>query len=170
MATDLPEYVDARRLAEQGKPVRGRVSPDKLSRLGDPYRAKRAVDVDLMFEIDDDRIRVRGSIKTELEAICQRCLEWMRIDMAQNIDGLIVTEQVAAAFEDNERQDFLIADDERLRLASYVEEEILLAMPMVPMHDEGVCGPPGNGAPIAIAGRKKPFADLAELMKDKDAK
>jgi uncharacterized protein len=50
----------------------------------------------------------------------------------------------------------------QMRVLDWVEDEILLALPIAPRHDEGKCLAPENpaAAPDAVGG---PFAQLGEL-------
>jgi uncharacterized protein len=60
-----------------------------------------------------------------------------------------------------------LAPEDRIRLAELVEEELLLAMPRAPRHDEDKCpARPGGDAPEETRGPvQKPFADLGRLLK-----
>jgi uncharacterized protein len=53
-------------------------------------------------------------------------------------------------------------------LAELVEEELLLAMPMFPVHRDGECTAPGSKPePASVPDARNPFAALGAL-KDKD--
>jgi len=57
-----------------------------------------------------------------------------------------------------------------LNLAEFVEDELLLGAPMVALHDEGTCVPPGE-APVqeaVVAGRRRPFGELGSLLGRKE--
>jgi uncharacterized protein len=56
----------------------------------------------------------------------------------------------------------------RISLAELVEEELLLALPLVPMHGEGTeCSRRAvPQTPVADERKQRPFAGLRDLMKD----
>jgi len=69
-----------------------------------------------------------------------------------------------------EEYDPLLVAGERVRLADLVEDELILALPQIPMHDPGECqaaavGTDSAAAPEGTAERASPFASLAELRR-----
>jgi uncharacterized metal-binding protein YceD (DUF177 family) len=74
------------------------------------------------------------------------------------------TEEVPGGF------DPVIGDPERLSVTDLVEEQILLGMPLVPMHEDAAeCGESAAGEHIVAAeapaeDKQRPFANLRELL------
>ena len=104
--------------------------------------------------------------------ICQRCLEEMELAIeAQTQVGLIATEADMARVP--EELEPVLAPDGRISVAELVEEELLLTLPIVPLHADAADGTcvVAPEAPLATDGREvetqKPFAQLAELLKRK---
>jgi uncharacterized protein len=101
---------------------------------------------------------------------CQRCLGTMEVglDAATEV-GLIVTEADASRVP--EELEPVLAPDGRISIGELVEEELLLTLPIVPLHEEAdACHVAPAVAPLAAdaAGEpetQKPFAQLAELLK-----
>ncbi len=92
-----------------------------------------------------------------LEVVCQRCLQPM--PMPVDVDVLLelaASRELAEAADDEVDRAVAGCD---MDAASLIEDELILALPMVPMHAE--C------APIESTGaaRQSPFAVLAELGK-----
>lgn len=99
---------------------------------------------------------------------CQRCLQ--PFEQALDIDRRIRFVQGEARAEalDAEIDDDVLAFSKALNLRELVEDELLLALPIVPRHD-GVCPQPlqvaGDAAPPPddVPGRPHPFAALQRL-------
>jgi len=100
---------------------------------------------------------------------CQRCLR--PLDEAVHVDRhfrFVADEETAAALDD-EIEDEVLALPKTLNLRDLVEDEMLLALPLVPRHD--VCPeaiPMQFGDVEEVEEKANPFASLALLRKDKD--
>ena len=100
---------------------------------------------------------------------CQRCL--LPLDEAVRVDRhfrFVADEDTAAAMDD-EMEDEVLALPKSLNLRDLVEDEMLLALPLVPRHD--VCPetvPLQFGDLEEVEEKSNPFASLALLRKDKD--
>jgi uncharacterized protein len=99
---------------------------------------------------------------------CQRCLQ--PLDEAVHVDRhfrFVADEDTAAALDD-EVEDEVLALPKTLNLRELVEDEMLLALPLVPRHD--VCPemiPMQFGDVELVEEKANPFASLALLRKDK---
>jgi uncharacterized protein len=101
---------------------------------------------------------------------CQRCLESMDVGVeAATQVGLIATEADAGRVP--EELEPVLAPEGRISVGELVEEELLLTLPIVPLHtqaDRGVCVI-ADAPSLASSGREeevqRPFAQLAELLK-----
>ena len=101
---------------------------------------------------------------------CQRCL--LPLDEAVHVDRQFrfVDDEATAAALDDEMEDEVLALPKSLNLRDLVEDEMLLALPLVPRHD--VCPEPVTlqfgDVEIVEADTAHPFAGLALLRKDED--
>jgi uncharacterized protein len=106
--------------------------------------------------------------------LCQRCLGALDVRVeADTRVGLIAAEadmnRVPEEFEP------VLAPDGRISVGELVEEELLLTLPIVPLHadtDGGVTCVAADAPPLATDGREeektqRPFEQLAELLKRK---
>ena len=116
--------------------------------------------------------RAQGRITADvwLEALpevrCQRCLGPMLLPVrSQSRVTLVATEGEADAVAPD--LEVVLAPEDRIRLADLIEEELLLAMPGAPRHEEEECpARAGDDAPEEMkAPVQKPFADLGRLLK-----
>ena len=126
------------------------------------------VRVRLAFGRDEDgRRRVQGRVETSLVLVCQRCLEPVQQEVAADVDLMVVwSEEQAKALPAD--LDPLLVTEERMTLAELVEEELLLAMPLVALHDQCPDPPPQSAGDPGDQDDNQsdpdnPFAVLARL-------
>jgi len=121
---------------------------------------------------------VTGRVQARLRLPCQRCLGVVEIAIDVPLSlGLVTTEALAEALP-SDLEPLIVIDDQVSPLA-LIEDELLLAIPTIPRHDEGDCQAPApalvnnqnQGANIASACTEKaphPFAILRGLKRDQD--
>lgn len=104
---------------------------------------------------------------TVLPLTCQRCLTPVDVALAVNRSFRFVADEETAAALDDESEDDVLALDPEFDLATLVEDELLMEIPLVPRHEEcpvevklEVVDP---GFDAALAEKPKPFAALAQL-------
>jgi uncharacterized protein len=136
----LPQYVDPLRLAETEESIAGRLAVSAMPRLKEVLRDDTGVvDFRLTFRRDEQGpVRVFGEFSTSLCLACQRCLEPVTLALAGTIDVAPVaqeggTQGVPAGAEP------LILSEGRIHLLGFIEDEVLLALPIAPMHERGEC-------------------------------
>lgn len=110
-------------------------------------------------------LHVRASVSIPLE--CQRCLQPVveALDVERSLR--FVSDEAAAAELDAESEDDVLALTRALDLRLLLEDELLLALPIVPRH--GVCPQPLQAAPAEPVehpeARPNPFAALRALKR-----
>ena len=102
--------------------------------------------------------------------VCQRCLQAMDVGVeAATQVGLIASE--ADADRVPEELEPVLAPNGRISVGELVEEELLLTLPIVPLHSEGeggvcvVADTPAAATEERGEEVQRPFAGLAELLK-----
>ncbi len=163
MATELPDEVDCRQLADEVGSISGSIPAARLTNISGVFRLAGSARVRLDFRLDEDRhVAIDGEIEAPIEAQCQRCLEWMSLELCIKVCALAMpSADDDFAFEQN----VIAAPAGQLKLADLVEDEILLACPMIPAHGERSCDSPAGSGPQPDE-RYKPFAGLADLIKN----
>jgi uncharacterized protein len=140
MSDRLPEYIDPWHFAEIGKELTGQVRLTSLPRLKEIMQDQAGVaEIALSFQKGANRqVHISGHVKADLKLECQRCLEPVIISVASDMDVVVVEgyDEAKLLADDVEP---LLAGDNRIRLNEVIEEELLLALPQVPMHPEGEC-------------------------------
>lgn len=103
--------------------------------------------------------------QAELDLTCQRCLQAYRQPLQVDRWLRFVSEEAEAAALDADSDDDVLALERHLDAQALVEDELLLALPIVPRHE--VCPQPLVAAnaelPDAEPVRPNPFAALAAL-------
>lgn len=167
----LPERIDPYRFAETRRILEGRLGVASMQRLaGHLSDDSGEVQVELAFGVDDEGIRyVRGRLHAALVVPCQRCLGDMTLAVDTDVClGMIADESLAERLP--EPYDPLVVGDEPLYLRDIVEDELILALPVVARH-AGACagemsaGPEEEQEQVSEGGeeRENPFAALAKL-------
>ena len=102
---------------------------------------------------------------------CQRCMRPMEMILDSTTEVALILAEADAA-EVPEDLEPVLAREGRTSIGELVEEELLLALPIVPLHEElSECAVPAS-APL-LAGEEpehvtqRPFAGLGDLMRDK---
>lgn len=170
----LPAEIDPFQLAAEGAVLEGEVSQANFDRLiPDPAARTRPVEIRLeFFPAENDAVLARGHVETEVPLICQRCMEPMTQRVVAQPEILFVRPQQATALTQQGIE--VIAVEGRIDLRHLLEDELLLGLPMIPMHDRAVCPAAkhikeqtGKTALEEGEERQQPFAGLKALLDSK---
>lgn len=148
-ASDIPVHaLDLRQIARSGDALKGQVSLDRLSRWqeGAPewHETGGATPLCLSWEAHVDiRQPVGGKEQVWLNLcfdghvpqICQRCLTVYLEPIAVDRWFRFVPDEATAEAEDDESEEDLLVWTPRFNLLDLIEDELLLALPLVPMHE-----------------------------------
>ncbi len=103
---------------------------------------------------------------------CQRCLTPVDVPLDVDREFRFVADEATAEALDDESEEDLLAMSREFALRELIEDELLMALPVVPRHD--VCPTPVSMASSdedfeeASAQKPNPFAALAALRNTKD--
>ena len=140
MLEQLPETVKPFSLADSRQALDGELPLARMPRLTEQLDdSSGTVAVTLQFGCDSQRIPfVQGRIRADLTMTCQRCMESVRVPV--NIDFSLALLRSAAGMNELPVQyEPLVVDSARMSLLAMVEDELLLALPIVAMHDTAEC-------------------------------
>ena len=170
MSTRLPVEVNPYRLVEQKRELEGEFEVAGFSRISDLLADKTGVfSVKLSFFKNESGLpTIKGHVTGELSLVCQRCLTPAPIAIDNPIELVLVSsdekaEQLQGAYET------YLVDDGRIILQDFVEDEVLLNIPQMVMHDQ--CEPykplieatPETIAKTVQEEKENPFAVLQNL-------
>lgn len=163
----LPNKVDPRRSADQGVSYADCHLPlNRLSRLTSfLVDSDGDIDVSLFFGVDEQRQRyLSGTAAIKVNLLCQRCLEPVAVQLNAELNlGIVSDEEDAKNLP--QRYDPLLIESEFFDPASAVEDELILTLPIVPLHDDcEVKKSYGDEQQAAEDDKKEnPFSILAQL-------
>ncbi|MCK9688325.1 YceD family protein [Scleromatobacter humisilvae] len=169
---ELPRLADSECPLDAGSPIKAKADapglpPRSASDLGRRVRWHAVGSTRTVGGEDQIWLHLLAGADVILQ--CQRCL--LPLDEAVHVDRhfrFVADEDTAAALDD-ESEDEILALPRTLNLRDLVEDEMLLALPLVPRHD--VCPeavPMQFGDVEIVEEEANPFASLALLRKDKD--
>jgi uncharacterized protein len=117
-------------------------------------RAKLAVSPELWLDLT-------AAVPVRLE--CQRCLQPLAWPLAVDRRLRFVRGEQEAARLDEELEEDVLELEPRLNLLALIEDELILALPLVPRHEQ--CPQPLPAPPVAdgASEAEHPFAALARL-------
>ncbi|MGB2360010.1 MAG: YceD family protein [Porticoccaceae bacterium] len=136
----LPNQIDPRKLALQGNLLEGTVNVADLTRLESSVSAICGpLEASIQFGLDESRAKIaEGQARVPVETVCQRCLDPVRLDLQAKFAVQVIWSEdhlnrVAANYEP-----WLVVD-KLANLNELLEDEILLALPLVNYHPVGEC-------------------------------
>lgn len=166
-ADGMPRQLDAMQFARTSGVLDGVTDVALLERVAQECSAIPAlIDWSIAGQVDDEgacwlELALAGSLTLQ----CQRCLE----DVTTGVRSRSRFRLVPAG-EDWGDQDLDDDSYEALRLEglldvrTLIEDEVLLSLPAIALHDH--CSPPGEGAD-ADGAKASPFAELGRLKQEK---
>jgi uncharacterized protein len=168
MSRDPAELLDLAALVAQGSELEIDCELKSLTRLApllsDPGGAAHGR---FRFHRVGGAPAAHGRVTATLPVTCQRCMG----DLAIAVDAecrLVFADRDTADAQVPAEEELVATHGGRISLAELIEEELLLAMPLVAMHGEGTgCATRAGPEPQTTGEPKqRPFAGLRELMKD----
>lgn len=166
----IPRHIEPRRFAQQQVQLAGDVAVENLTRLSRAVNQVVELKLDLQFEIlEEPRTLkvVRGQASAQVLMQCQRCLNDVLLSLQCDVHAALVwSESEAESLP--EHLDPWIVEDEEADLHQLVEDEVLLNLPYVALHDYDCVDPSVfRSGPEQSQGeaepRESPFKVLAQL-------
>ncbi len=165
MPEDGSQPVDVAVLADAQSRVELSVPVARLARIAEYLASPEGVVTgSVALSREEGRIVAEVVLVAQLSLVCQRCLK----PVQQSIEGrsrVALLADEAAVSQVPPELETALAPEGRLRLADLVEEELLLAMPVVPRHAGNCPGEPHTEAQEKDSQTtQQPFAHLGELL------
>lgn len=174
-----PRHLDVRAFADRSAVLAGELELRSLQRLGASSHADTppGADEKLHWRVSGEMRAARGSppqpwLRLHADAMvrltCQRCLQAVEVPLQVDSEFRFVADEATAAELDVDAEEDLLVESRSFNLASLIEDEMLLALPLVPRHEDG-CPEPLQptaepaGVAVELEQRDRPFAALAGL-------
>jgi uncharacterized protein len=176
------EIVDATVLAARGTTIDREFLLIDLPRLTESAVSNfEKAQLSARFHSIEERVAIAGSARAKVRLVCQRCLGPVVLPVDDEFHVVLIRSEEELD-QLPEQQDAIVADAARLDLVWLLEEQLLLAMPLVPTHgsadecfheetraDGGdkdaseagtIAGPNG----LEAVDTQRPFAHLRDLL------
>jgi len=135
MHMKLAESLDFTRNVDKGAEIHGKWPISSLSGLSDLLLNDQGdLDVSLYFGRQAKWSYVKGTVTGNLAVTCQRCMQPMELALDTQFSLALVRNEDEADLLPEEFEPLML-EDEILSLSRLLEEELLLAIPLVAMHD-----------------------------------
>jgi len=182
----FPERIDAVKMFARMGSITADLPLARLKRFSAQLSADskaRSIAVDLQFGRDEEGRRLlSASLDGKVPVACQRCLQDMELELHSELSLLVFdTEEELAelpfggAGGEGSREGVVMTED-GLDVVALIEDELLLSLPMIPMHDDPSCNrvlnelKEGGTGGESAENRPNPFAVLAALKTAKPEK
>lgn len=136
MLDRLPDFIDPIVFADRQRQLTGEIAINKLSRVGDVLcDDSGTIKVDLSFFKKGRLAVIRGAVTAILQLECQSCLEAIDWPLDIEINLAVVNSLEQADLLAGEYEPLLL-EEEKISLNQLIEDEILLALPDFPRHQQ----------------------------------
>lgn len=190
MATHLnPERIDLRQLAQSGEALSAEEPLALFARLAGTQEGQEGAGeaAPVRWSAQAEWRRPRPGLEAAAQApvlwlhlqaqasigmTCQRCLGPAPQALAADRWFRFVADEATAAAEDEDSDEDVLVFSPAFNLRELIEDELIMAQPLVPMHDacpDPLAAPAADGPAAVPAERPNPFAALARLKKNPDA-
>jgi uncharacterized protein len=130
-----------------------------------------SIEVRMRFEHFDGRIVVAGELSGAVTLTCQRCMQPVAVPLDESFKLALVAQDGVEESESGGYEPVIVSDPARLELSWLAEEQILLALPLVPKHERDCVNLAGAAAseraPQEPSGQQHPFGNLRKMLEDR---
>ena len=136
----LPTLIDPRKLANQGIVLEGHFHAKHLPRLAAAVsEIETPLSASVKFSVDEAGAKIAsGSLSMTVTAVCQRCLDPVPVALKAEFLAQIIWSEDQLANVPSDREPWVVVD-KMTNLNELLEDEILLALPLVNYHEVGKC-------------------------------
>lgn len=168
----FPNQVEHLKLAQENRVLKGVVALNELSRFAEMLERKEGVvQIHLIFGIGQSEesagsnyVEIKGRLEVEVELECQKCLGKYPF----TLDSGFYVKVIRSEEDLQESEDAIICPyDDKLAIRDLIEDELILALPMIPKHELCSLEVEESAQEIhssAPSSRNKPFKHLKQLL------
>ncbi len=135
----LPARIEPEELAESGRTLRGHAEwadLGRLARAGVRGRSDRVEGSFTAFREPGGAVVIEGRVEAEVGVTCQRCLGEVVLPVVGEFIVAVARSRREGIRLQDDYETIELERGERVDLAGLIEDEILLAVPLVPMHQD----------------------------------
>lgn len=173
-----PERMDVQAFARAAARLEGTTEVDRCERLLAELASQQGAAPVIRWHVWGEwreRLGGAGQCWLHLQAqvclplVCQRCMGAVEVPLQVERSFRFVSDEATAEREDEEAEEDVLVSSPQFDLIGLIEDELLMALPLVPRH-EPECPTPvqlsaqDEGADLP-ADRPHPFAALAQLKR-----
>jgi uncharacterized protein len=167
MPDDGSKLRDVAILADEGAELSFEIPVARMTRLVRELSADTGIARGTVRFARERGFAVAGvQAAADVTLVCQRCLKPL-VTRIESESRVFLPHSEAAAAHVPEDVELMLAPDGRLRMSELIEEDLLLALPLAPLHaDDEYCAmrqaePEPDAGPVEV---QRPFAALGDLM------
>lgn len=162
----IPTEVRARYAVTHEERYEGRIALKSLSRIADLVTSREGALEVRMQASRDGFDRLAGVIRGTLPLQCRRCQKVYDWTLNAEMALRLVWSEAEEARADTAMETYLVAEDS-LPLRELIEDEVLLALPMLPRCEtcENAVQEVAPPVPAEAPARENPFAALKQKLK-----
>ncbi len=169
-----PQRLNLAALAQEGQPFSGQTALAELARLAADVPADAPPVPPVAWSTRAEwRARPGGSdqlwlhlqAQAQVPLTCQRCLAAETEEVAVDRWFRFVDSEEQADAEDEDCEEDLLVQAPQFDLLALLEDELIMSLPLVPMHAQCPQPPVLQAGEEAVAEPPHPFAALAQLRK-----
>jgi uncharacterized protein len=140
LSKPLPDRVDPHALARENICLEGAIALSKLNRLAQCLsHTDGEVQVSLTFHLGKkERVVIFGALNAVVSMECQYCLEPVELEIQADVE-LVIGDTDDQVRELSSDADAILLTGRNVPLASIIEDDLILGLPMVARHDSGDC-------------------------------
>lgn len=170
---NIPVRLDPVRSAQKQSRFDGVIPQQVLPRLAEMAVPDGRVEVTLACDRDEQNLAVlRAQIRTQLQLVCQRCNDTFLQPVDIDVTYSPVRDDDAAEQLPSTYEPVMLSEDDDVHIHQLIEDEVLLAVPFAPMHDEQSCQQTSHMSwgeiDEAAEDKPNPFAVLNKLKNSEE--
>ncbi len=170
MSQSLPTFIEPLRFAETRRALSGVLGLDRMDRLAESlYDGEGEVVLSLSFDRDRQGIPyAEAVIEARLRLLCQRCLGPWETRVRREVKLAFTRDEADVQRLAEHGYEPVVMARYHVLLRDLVEDELLLALPMIPRHEEACRSQRdfGGESERDVPRGDNPFAVLSRLKGD----
>lgn len=136
LSGEMPETANFKRQVELNRQFEGEYPLKKFARLGEYLTSvDGGVDAKIMFERSFGFACMKASISAKLLIECQRCLQPLEVDVAGSFKFALLRNEEDFDLLPEEFEPYIL-DGEEQSIIDLIEDELILCLPMVTVHED----------------------------------